>query len=92
LKYKLIAAVTCELTWLRYLLKDLCVVNHEPTKLFCDNQAALYIAANLVYHGQTKQIELDCHTIRECIQNREIEKVYVQTGKQIADMFIKPLR
>ncbi|XP_021833305.1 uncharacterized protein LOC110773107 [Prunus avium] len=39
---------TCELTWLRYLLHDLRVTHAEPAKLFCDNQAALYIAANPV--------------------------------------------
>ncbi|XP_021817980.1 uncharacterized protein LOC110760102 [Prunus avium] len=37
-------------TWLRYLLQDLRVDHSEPAKLFCDNQAALYIAANPVYH------------------------------------------
>jgi hypothetical protein len=85
------AAVTCELTWLRYLLKDLGVDHHGPTKLFCDNQAALHIAANPVHHEGTKHIELDHYTVHERIQNREIETTYVQTGKQVADIFIKPL-
>lgn len=82
-EYRSMAATTCELTWLRYLLRDLCVHHPEPAKLFCDNQTALHIAANPMYHEQTKHIELDCHTVGERIQRGEVKTTYVQTGNQI---------
>ncbi|CAL9027549.1 unnamed protein product [Prunus brigantina] len=91
-EYRSMAAITCELTWLRYLLRDLCIDHFEPATLHCDNQAAIHIAANPVYHERTKHIELDCHTVRERIQRGEIKTTYVQTGKQrCCDIFTKPL-
>lgn len=90
-EYRSMASATCELTWLRYLLRDLHVAHHEPTRLLCDNQAALHIVANPVYHERTKHSELDCHTVRERIQKGEAKIAYVKTGSQIVDLFTKPL-
>ena len=80
-EYISMVALTCELTWLRYLLQDLHVHHHDPAKLLCDNQVAIYIAKNPVYHECTKHVKLDYHIIHEQIQNGEIETVHVQTRK-----------
>ncbi|GJV24487.1 retrovirus-related pol polyprotein from transposon TNT 1-94 [Tanacetum coccineum] len=49
-EYRSMATTTCELKWLKRLLNSLGVAHPEPMRLFCDNQAALHIAANRVFH------------------------------------------
>ncbi|XP_043721119.1 uncharacterized mitochondrial protein AtMg00810-like [Telopea speciosissima] len=64
-KYRAMAVATCELIWLTYLLRDIGLPHRPLVPLYCDNQAALHIAANLVFYERTKHIEIDCHLVRE---------------------------
>ena len=90
-EYRAMANTCLELTWLRYILQDLKVQQTAPTPLFCDNQAALHIAANPVFHERTKHIEIDCHIVREKVQAGMISPSYIPTRLQLADMFTKAL-
>ena len=90
-EYRAIAITTCELIWLKALLKDLGYLTNQPMKLFCDNQVAIHIATNPAFHERTKHIEVDCHFIREKIQDGTISARHVRSEDQLADIFTKSL-
>ena len=90
-EYRAMATVTSEIVWLLSLLATFGVHHKQPAALYCDSKATLYIVANPVYHERTKHIEVDCHFIREKIQDRVIKTFHVPTRYQLADLFTKPL-
>lgn len=90
-EYRAMAFACAEIKWIRYFLASLGVFHREPVRLFCDNQAALHIAANPVFHERTKHIELDCHFVRELLVAGIITTAHVPTKLQLADLFTKAL-
>ncbi|KAL1193518.1 Retrovirus-related Pol polyprotein from transposon RE2 [Cardamine amara subsp. amara] len=88
-EYRAMRDVTKELVWIKYFLRDLGVQGKEPISLYCDNQAALHIASNPVFHERTKHVEVDCHFVREKIQDGTISTRFVRSEDQVADIFTK---
>ena len=85
------AHTSCELMWIKHLLEELRFVVKLPMTIDCDNQAAIYISSNPMFHERTKHIEVDCHITREKVEDDVIATPYVSTRVQIVDMFTKVL-
>ncbi|XP_047148767.1 uncharacterized mitochondrial protein AtMg00810-like, partial [Vigna umbellata] len=88
-EYRALAATVCEIQWLHYLLKDLQIEESGVPILYCDNKSARHIAHNQSFHERTKHIELDCHVVREKIQEGLLHLLPVRSDEQLADVFTK---
>ncbi|KAL8097768.1 hypothetical protein AgCh_030767 [Apium graveolens] len=90
-EYRTMAAVASEITWLVRLPAELGITDLKPVKLRCDNQYALHIARNPVFHERIKHIEIDCHFTREKVLEGLIQLSYLPSNAQPADLLTKIL-
>ena len=77
--------------WLRKILEDLCLKQQESTQIFVDNQAAISISSNTMFHVKTKHFKIKFYSLREIQQEGEVKLIYYKSEDHIADKFTKPL-
>ena len=90
-EYVAAAHCVCHAIWLRNLLHDMKVPQHEPTEIRVDNKSAIELAKNPGDHERTKHIDVRFHFIREHIKDETIRVVHVQSNDQAADILTKAL-
>ncbi|KAG9453932.1 hypothetical protein H6P81_006836 [Aristolochia fimbriata] len=90
-EYRALAIAAAEATWVLQLFKELKVFVSNPPVIWCDNLSATYIAANPVFHGRVKHVELDYHFIRERVTSGLLQVKYISTHDQVVDVFTKDL-
>nr|GFC37010.1 retrovirus-related Pol polyprotein from transposon TNT 1-94 [Tanacetum cinerariifolium] len=77
-----------EAIWLRGLLEELGVELNKVT-VNCDNQGAIHLSWNHVFHERTKHINVRYHFIREVLEAKTVEVLKVGTEHNAADALTK---
>jgi hypothetical protein len=57
----------------------------------CDNISAISVAKNSVFDKRMKHLEVRHHFLRDHVEKRDIEMRYIDTERQLADIFTKAL-
>ncbi|GJY69593.1 retrovirus-related pol polyprotein from transposon TNT 1-94, partial [Tanacetum coccineum] len=87
-EYMAIVEAGKELVWLNFFLEEVDRAQTE-CRLFCDNQSAIYLAKNPVFHGRTKHIKIRYHYIRELVSEGTLSLKKILGAKNPADMLTK---
>ena len=77
--------------WLSELLEEINGSASERVTIRIDNQSAIALTRNPVFHGRSKHIHSRYHFIREYVENGVIEVEHVPGSQQKADILTKAL-
>jgi hypothetical protein len=75
--------------WLRHFLHSIQKGSKGPTPFYMDNQSAMKLSDNPVLHSRSKHILIRYHAIRDFINHREINPIYISTTDMLADSLTK---
>jgi hypothetical protein len=66
-------------------------VTYNSVPLMCDSSSAICLPHNPVFHGRVKHIKVRHYFLRDYVEKGDIEIKFIDTERQLADIFIKPL-
>lgn len=90
-EYRAYLAASQEAQWLRKLTFDVHGEVPDKTRIWSDNQGAIQLAKNPVFHSRTKHIGVHYNFTKDLIVNKEISIGYMPTEEMVADIFTKAL-
>nr|GEX75666.1 aspartyl-tRNA synthetase [Tanacetum cinerariifolium] len=87
-EYMALTEAVKEAIWLKGLLEELDVELNKVT-VNCDNQGAIHLSRNHVFHERTKHINVRYHFIREVLEAKTVEVLKVGTEHNATDAMTK---
>ena len=82
-----------EAIWMKEFITDLGVIPNASSTMtiFCDNTRAIALAKEPRFHKKNRHIKRRFNSIRENVQDGDIEICKVHTDLNVADLLTKPL-
>ena len=87
-----VAAGSCgtQVLWIQHQMVDYGIsLNNTP--ILCDNTSAINLSKNPIQHSRTKHIDIRHHFLRDEVAKKTFTLHFIDTSKQLADIFTKPL-
>lgn len=80
-----------EIAWMKSLMKEILNIKDVPTTRYMDNQSAICLVKNPVFHKRVKHIDVRFHYVRERDAAKEFSLEYIASNEQQTDILTKPL-
>ena len=90
-EYMALSEACSEIAWLTSLQSEIGYKSTAPTPLVADNQGGIFLAVNPAHDRRLKHVDIRYHFIREYVEAKRVNIVYVSTNDMIADILTKPL-
>jgi hypothetical protein len=79
-KYVAVTAAATQGVWLAWLLGDLRQEEAKPVELRVDNNSALALMKNPVFHEHSKHIRVRYHYVRQCVKEGNILAEFISSS------------
>lgn len=90
-EYVAVTEACKEALFLRRIFTEVTGCNLQSVTLLNDNQSAIKLAYNPVFHNRTKHIDIRMHFVRECLDKGYLTLSYMSTENMPADVLTKLL-
>ena len=91
-EYIALSEATQEAVWLKAFMRELGEeAGNGSIKVYEDNQGAIALAKNPMFHKRTKHIDIGYHFVREKVEDGKVKLEYCPTQGMLADLMTKPI-
>jgi hypothetical protein len=89
-EYMALSDTSRQAMWIKTLLTEL-GLTLKAIPIYGDNQGSIFIGSNPVQERRTKHIDIRYHYVRQCIEDKQVELMFIEGSNNPADMFTKNL-
>lgn len=92
-EYAALAEISREIIYIKRLLTHMGFEKFvkDTIRVYCNNQSAIELSKNAVFHKRSKHVDISFHFIRELVEKRDIVVKYLRTDSMIVDILTKSL-